>query len=103
MNEARRWRFRFRRFYAARRLLIIAIPTATHEVLRATLYGEAIAIILGMGLRLHWGTYGATLYRAANGDAAEEIQALRPYSNVPGPTLGHLSSSKQGIRRACRQ
>lgn len=100
INEARRRKFRFRRFYAARRLLIIAIPTTTHEVLQATLYDETIASILGMDLRMHWGTYGATLHRAANGDAAEADSSGVPALQRPGPNpwpslvieAGHMQS-----------
>jgi hypothetical protein len=48
--EAQERKFRFQRYNAVTEVLIISIPTAIHEQLHTSLYLQALARIIGMGL-----------------------------------------------------
>ncbi|KAH6982346.1 hypothetical protein BKA56DRAFT_585730 [Ilyonectria sp. MPI-CAGE-AT-0026] len=63
-REDRRRKFRFRRFSAATKILIIALPTRIHETLHACIWTDISLAIYDMGLRRAWLPTGATTFQA---------------------------------------
>lgn len=66
-REKSRRKFRFRRFLAEYKILIITIPTGVHEALHLGLWNEARDSIVQMGLKRAWASMGSTTLRATQG------------------------------------
>ncbi|VUC23664.1 unnamed protein product [Clonostachys rosea] len=67
-REDHRRKYRFRRYYPERSLLIIAITKLYHEVSHVTLYQDIVYKFSEMGLRNHWvSTGGATFEQEGDG------------------------------------
>jgi hypothetical protein len=82
-------RIRIRRFDFAKKLIIVTIPTYTHEVTHAQLYQEITAQIALMGLNRLWLSKAARAYKAPNGDEGEgdSFGGPRPERAQGWPTL----------------
>ncbi|KIN02409.1 hypothetical protein OIDMADRAFT_144956 [Oidiodendron maius Zn] len=66
-REIRRRKIRFRRYHADSRLLVITIPTRTHELLHLQLYQQYLYKLVPMNLQGHWTPIGATTLQAREG------------------------------------
>jgi hypothetical protein len=104
-RTSRRSRIRIKRYYAKHGLLLIAIPTAFHELSHANLYMEIATKIARMGLDDQWTGTGATTHETAAGDMGEADSTGRPRFTRRGhdswPTLvieSGVSDSLQALR-----
>lgn len=66
-REARRRKFRFRRYYPSSRIAIIAIPTGPHEQLHAKLYMQFHKRLVLAGVDDSWTTMAATRHEGKGG------------------------------------
>ncbi|KAI8688597.1 hypothetical protein NCS55_00113700 [Fusarium keratoplasticum] len=71
-REHRRRKFRLKRYYSERQILIVTIPTLKHELLHLPLFGHIYAAVDKAGVGFEWFPMGATTWRGhPNGDAGE--------------------------------
>ncbi|KAJ4187877.1 hypothetical protein NW767_012151 [Fusarium falciforme] len=71
-RERRRRKFRLKRYYSERQILIVTIPTLKHELLRLPLFGHIYAAVDKAGVGFEWFPMGATTWRGhPNGDVGE--------------------------------
>ncbi|CAH0015449.1 unnamed protein product [Clonostachys rhizophaga] len=71
----KRRKYRFRRYYPAEELLIVAINTRTHEQLHINLYLDICLEIRKMGLKRHWASSGAATFTALSGGSEGEADS----------------------------
>ncbi|KAL2685632.1 hypothetical protein Neosp_006733 [[Neocosmospora] mangrovei] len=84
-RERRRRKFRLKRYYSERQLLIATIPTEAHELLHSNLFGHIHAAVIQMGLGSQWTAMGSTTRRGhLNGDSGEGDSSGGP-RNRQGP------------------
>ncbi|EEU47948.1 uncharacterized protein NECHADRAFT_75043 [Fusarium vanettenii 77-13-4] len=84
-RELRRRKFRLKRYYSERQILIVTIPTEAHELLYAPLSGHIHAAVIQMGLGSQWTAMGSTTWRDhRNGDEGEGDSSGGP-RNRQGP------------------
>ena len=91
-QERRRRHFRVRRYYANRKTLIVAIPTALHERLHLEIYGDHFYKVAMMNLRHDWVSAGASSHpHHLRGNCGEADSSGGPYPDRVGysewPTL----------------
>ncbi|KAH6982932.1 hypothetical protein BKA56DRAFT_614949 [Ilyonectria sp. MPI-CAGE-AT-0026] len=107
-REGQRRKFRFRRFSAAAKILIITIPTRVHEILHSYIFGRTIIAVDKMGLDDAWVATGDTTFRAQyqhpNGDGGEgdSTGCPSPARDDGWPTLvieAGYSQTLQGLRQ----
>ncbi|CAG9997627.1 unnamed protein product [Clonostachys byssicola] len=79
-------KYRFRRYYPAEELLIVALTTATHEQLHINLYLDIYIEISKMGLEWYWLSRGAATFRALSGGSEGEADSSGSFST---PGEGH--------------
>ncbi|KAJ3470542.1 hypothetical protein MRS44_000641 [Fusarium solani] len=77
-RERRRRKFRLKRYYSERQILIVTIPTLTHELLHKTLFGHIYAAVDKAGVGFEWFPMGATTWRGhPNGDAVNIVLLIK--------------------------